>query len=68
MPFGMWTWAYTRKLVLDGVQISMHEMAILAGGWPAHDRTCPNMSGGQYTQCDSAGGRISKVQMLIGVY
>ena len=49
------------------VQIPMGEGAILRAtiGQP---RTCSDMSGGRYTQSDSAGGRTDTVRMPIGVY
>ena len=31
-------------------------------------RTCPDMSGGRYTQSDSAGGRTGTVRMPVAVY
>jgi len=55
MSFWTWTQLGPRNHALDEVQIHTREGAILATkrGLP---RTCRNMSGGGYTQSDSAGG------------
>ena len=64
MLFGMWTRVDPRNRVLHGLQILTREGAILrAKRGPAQD-----MSGGRYTQSDSAGGRTGTVRMPIGVY
>jgi len=65
MQFGVWTSAGPRNHAVDGVQIPRCEGAILRVKGP---RTCPDMSGGGYTQSDSAGGSTGTVEMLTGVY
>jgi len=57
----MWTQVSPRN------QISMREGVILRAK-TAQLRTCLDMSGGQYTQSNSAGGSNGRVQMSTGVY
>jgi len=63
--FWMWTWVGPRKHVLDGVQIPMHEGAILRakGAGPGH--AIARLVGSWNSQSDSAGGRTAMARMLI---
>jgi len=57
MPFGILTPVRPRNHVLHGVQISTQEGTVLkAKRGPAQ-----GMSGGQYTQSDSTGGRTGSL-------
>jgi len=59
-------WDMDLEHVLDGVHIPVREWVILRGiGRP---RTCPEMSGGLYSGCDSTGGRTGTARMPIGMY
>ena len=72
----MWTRVGPKNHVLNGAQIKrgpsrvtvlIREGAILRTkrGRP---RTCPDVTGGQYTQSESAGGSTGTVWMPIGAY
>jgi len=54
--------------MLEWVQIPVREVAILRVKRAGQNmsRTCRGMSGGRYTQSDSAGGRTGTVRMPIG--
>jgi len=67
MPFGVWTRVGPRNYVLDWVQIPIQEGAILRAK-KGRPRACPDMSGGRFTKCDSAGSSTGTVRMPIGVY
>jgi len=67
MPFGMWTWIGQRNHVLDGVQIPKRKSGNFEAG-SSRLGACLDISGGRYTQSDSAGGRTGTVRMPIGVY
>ena len=54
-----------RKYVLDGVQVPARKGEILRGG-SGRPITCSDVSGGRYSQSDSAGGSTGTVRMLIG--
>jgi len=70
MPFRVCTQVGSRNHVslLDvGVQLPTREWGSFKGK-RARSRSCQDMSGGRYTQSDSAGGSTGTVRMLIGVY
>jgi len=54
-------------MYLMGMQSPTREGAIVRAKGGRRE-TWPDMSGGRYTQSDSAGGRTGTVRMPIGVY
>jgi len=63
----LWTRVGPKKHVLDGGPDPNTWMGNFEGE-SGRPMTCPDTSGGRYTQSDSTGGSTGTVQMLIGVY
>jgi len=64
--FGMWTRVSPKNHVLDGSPDPHTGSGNYDGANRGRRGTCPDMSGGRYTQSDSAGGRTGTVRC--GVY